>query len=171
MRAIISVILLIVTPLISHGQGVSRVGGWQWSVAGIFQESKKVDSAGGSTLNVDEEIGIGMSFGYNFSSRLTVGFDLDYLRPDYLAVLVDALAPANTTTINHEFTQFNTRIKGTFNLLETPFTPFLEAGFGWTFIDSNVADGRGCGGRDTSERAGQDRAKAFLCGGFAPVVA
>jgi opacity protein-like surface antigen len=128
-------------PLTSFAQGLNRAGGWEWSAAGVFQQSKKVGSEGGSTLDVDSGIGIGFSVGYNFSNRLTLGFDLDYLRPDYRAVLVDDQVPAGVTTIDHEFTQFNSRIKGTFNFMETPFTPFVEAGIGWTFIDSNVADG------------------------------
>ena len=142
MRAIITTILLMIIPFVSNAQAINRAGSWEWSVAGTFQQSKNVGSAGGSTLDVDSATGIGFSFGYNFSNKLTLGFDLDYLRPDYLAVLIDdTVMPAATTTINHEFTQFNTRIKGTFNLIDAPFTPFIEAGIGWTFIDSNVADG------------------------------
>lgn len=46
-----------------------------------------------------------------------------------------------TTVIDHEFSQFNGRIKGTWYMTDGPLTPYLEAGFGWTFVDSNVADG------------------------------
>jgi opacity protein-like surface antigen len=31
--------------------------------------------------------------------------------------------------------------KGTFNFLEGPITPYVELGFGWTAVDSNIADG------------------------------
>jgi len=141
MRAIITGILLVLVPLASNAQSIDRAGSWEWSVAGIFQQSKNIGSAGGSTLDVDSGTGIGFSFGYNFSNKLTLGLDVDYLRPDYRAVLIEDAIPPTSTTIDHEFTQFNTRIKGTFNLIEAPFTPFIEAGIGWTFVDSNVADG------------------------------
>jgi hypothetical protein len=35
---------------------------------------------------------------------------------------------------------FSYMFKGTFNLLEGPITPYAELGFGWTEMDSNVAD-------------------------------
>ena len=141
MRAIISTLLLILVPIVSSAQGVNRANNWEWSIAATFQQSKNVGSEGGSTLDLDTGTGIGFSIGYNFSNKLTLGFDLDYLRPDYRAVLIEDAMPPTSTTIDHEFTQFNTRIKGTFNLIDAPFTPFIEAGIGWTFFDSNVADG------------------------------
>lgn len=141
MRTTITVILLALVPVVSNAQTIDRAGTWEWSAAATFQQSKNIGSEGGSTLDVDSATGIGFSFGYNFSNKLTLGFDLDYLRPDYRAVLIEDAIPPTSTTIDHEFTQFNTRIKGTFNLIDAPFTPFIEAGFGWTFVDSNIADG------------------------------
>jgi opacity protein-like surface antigen len=141
MRKTVSTIVLAFMPFTAVAQGMDRSGGWEWSVAGVFQQSKNVGSEGGSTLDVDEGIGIGFSFGYNFSNKLTLGLDVDYLKPDYRAVLIEDAIPPTSTTIDHEFTQFNTRIKATYNLMDAPLTPFLEAGFGWTFVDSNVADG------------------------------
>ena len=141
MRAITITILLILIPAISNAQTINRADSWEWSVAGTFQQSKNVGSEGGSTLDLDSGPGIGFSIGYNFSNKLTLGFDLDYLRPDYRAVLIEDAMPPTSTTIDHEFTQFNTRIKGTYNFIDAPLTPFIEAGIGWTFFDSNVADG------------------------------
>jgi hypothetical protein len=64
------------------------------------------------------------------------------LRPDYTAVLVsDGVFPPETSVIDHEFSQFNGRIKGVFNFSEGPLTPYVEGGFGWSYFDSNVADG------------------------------
>ena len=141
MRAVVTTLILILVPLVSNAQGINRAGTWEWSVAGTFQQSKAVGSEGASTLDIDSGTGIGFSVGYNFSNKLTLGFDLDYLRPDYSAVLIEDAIPPTQTVVDHEFTQFNTRIKGTFNLIDAPFTPFIEAGIGWTFFDSNVADG------------------------------
>ena len=70
-----------------------------------------------------------------------IGADVEWLRPDYTAVLVNDLDPTDVTVINHELSQFNGRIKGTFHFTDGPLTPYVEAGFGWTYIDSNVADG------------------------------
>lgn len=141
MRVIAAAIILFATPGIVLAQA-DRSRSWEWSFAALYQESKSMGSQGGSTLDVSDDIGLGVNVGYNFSNRLTLGFDLDYLSPDYRAVLIDDSAmPAASTTIDHKFSQWNGRFKGTFNFLEGPFTPFVEAGLGWTNIDSNVADG------------------------------
>ncbi len=90
-------------------------------------------------MQIDNDLGLGFSFAYLVNDRLSIGADIEWLSPDYVATLVDDLG--GTSIIDHEFSQFNGRIKGSFNLLEGPFTPYLEAGFGWTYVDSNVADG------------------------------
>lgn len=142
MRAIITAVLLVCLPFVSpHAQGQNRAGGWEWAISGLYQGSESSGSAGSSTLAVDSAFGIGFNIGYNLSNKLTLGLDVDYLRPDYHAVLIEDAIPPTSTTINHEFTQFNTRFKGTFNFTDGPLSPFVEAGLGWTFIDSNVADG------------------------------
>jgi hypothetical protein len=141
MRAITAVIIFFAIPGIALAQG-DRSRSWEWSFAALYQDSKNMGSEGGSTLAVDGTLGFGLNFGYNLSNKFTLGFDLDYIKPDYRAVLVDDMVvPAASTTINHKFTQWNMRFKGSFNMLDGPFVPFLEAGLGWTYIDSNVADG------------------------------
>lgn len=141
MRAVIAVIILFVVPGIALAQG-NRANSWEWSFAVLYQESKSMGSEAGSSLNVDDDYGIGVNIGYNFTNHLTLGVDLDWLSPDYQAVLVDdTVTPPDTTTIDHEFSQFNGRIKGTYTFLDGPFMPFVEAGIGWTYVDSNVLDG------------------------------
>jgi opacity protein-like surface antigen len=68
-----------------------------------------------------------------------VGADLEWLSPDYKATLLND--QGETTIIDHKFSQFNGRIKATYNFSDGPFTPYVEGGFGWTYVDSNVADG------------------------------
>ena len=68
-----------------------------------------------------------------------VGADLEWLSPDYKATLLND--QGETTIIDHKFSQFNGRIKATYNFMDRPFTPYIEGGFGWTYVDSNVADG------------------------------
>ncbi len=141
MRAITAVIIFFAIPGIALAQG-DRSRSWEWSLGAIYQESKNMGSEGGSTLAVDDAVGFGLNFGYNLTNHLTLGFDLDWISPDYRAVLIDdTVMPADTTVIDHEFSQFNGRFKGTYSILDGPFRPFVEAGLGWTYIDSNVADG------------------------------
>lgn len=141
MRALSAVIILFAIPGIALAQG-NRANTWEWSFAALYQESESMNSTAGSSLNVSDDWGIGINFGYNFTNNIALGVDLDWLSPNYTAVLVDdSVSPPRTTTINHEFSQFNGRIKGTYTFGDGPFMPFVEAGIGWTYVDSNVLDG------------------------------
>ena len=132
--------LLIALPCISNAQS-NRSESWDMSVSAIFQDSKVIGGEGGSSLDIDSETGFGFNFAYHFNSKLSLGMDFEFLRPDYMAVIVDENGVLPDIVIDHQISQFNGRIKGNFNLMEGPFTPFLEAGLGWSVFDSNVADG------------------------------
>ena len=143
MRNILISTLILIMPAVSAGQSQQsdRAQGWDFTVAGIYQLPDVADGQGGSSLDVDNAWGIGFILGYNISNHLSVSAELDFLRPDYKAVLVDEDDSDNTITIDHSMSQFNSRFKGTFNFADGPLVPYIEAGFGWTKIDSNVADG------------------------------
>jgi len=140
MRWTVIGLLLLAAPGISFAQS-NRAGTWEWSVIGIYQDSSSSGGAGGSSLAVDSDWGLGFGFNYNLNNRFAVGADLEWVSPDYTAILVSDEVPPQLETVRHSLSQFNGRIKGTWNIMDGPFTPYLEGGIGWTYIDSNVADG------------------------------
>jgi len=141
MRVTATVLFFMAVPGLALAQG-DRTGSWEWSVGATYQESNSLSSEQGTSLDVESEYGIGFNLGYHLTNNLTVGFDMDFIKPDYRAVLVDdTVSPAETTIIEHRFSQWNGRFKGTYSLGNGPLQPFIEAGLGWTFVDSNVADG------------------------------
>ena len=140
MRNIAIAILVIALPCISSAQG-NRADSWDFSISAIYQDSKSIGGDGGSFLDVDSDVGFGLNFAYYLNSKLSFGMDFEYLQPDYKATLVDANGVLNDIVIDHEMSQFNGRFKGTFNFTEGSFTPFVEAGLGWSYFDSNVRDG------------------------------
>ena len=118
-----------------------RTGNWDFTFGALYQQGNDSTGLMGSTLDVDGVVGFGMNVGYNLNNHFNISADFDFLRPDYTAVLVDDSLPQNSTVIDHEFSQFNGRLKATWNILEGPLVPFVEAGFGWSTFDSNVTDG------------------------------
>ena len=140
MRTLLIVILLTTFPALASAQG-NRAGSWEWSFAAIWQDSASSGAEGGSNLKLDGELGLGINFGYNFTNKLYLGGDFEWLRPDFKATLIEDAPGSRSQTINHTMSQFNGRIKGTLTFLESPLSPFVEAGIGWSYFDSNVADG------------------------------
>ena len=153
MRKLFLSIFILVAPAISaaQGYGSGRAQSWDFSFGLIYQQADTaagpgdVDPAPKSSLEVDSEFGFGMNVGYHFTDHFNLSADFEFLRPDYTAVVITEPNPPDgsmeTTTINHRLSQFNGRLKGTYYFTDGPFVPYVEAGFGWTYIDSNVADG------------------------------
>ena len=143
MRALL-VTLIFLLPALTAAQGFgsqNRAQSWDFAIGAIYQGSESVGGEESSSLNVDNAWGFGFNIGYNFNSRLALSLDLDFLRPDYTAILTPEDPNDEPLRIDHRLSQFNGRFKGTFNLMEGPLVPYIEAGAGWTYVDSNVADG------------------------------
>ena len=150
---ILAIFMLVLSPALALAQW-SNSGGrsqtWEFSVGAIYQDSFSVGGTatdGGarvpntSSLDVSGQLGFTFNGTYNFTDHLALGVDFDFLRPDYTATLVPDDPNEDTLRINHTASQFNGRIKGTYNLMDGSFTPFVDVGIGWSNFDSNVADG------------------------------
>ncbi|MEX2123230.1 MAG: outer membrane beta-barrel protein [Woeseia sp.] len=139
MRIAMVFLLILAAPGLSMAQGYgsdgNKKGTWEWAIAAVLQDAENTGSTGGSRVDIDEGIGLGFGLGYYLTDRLVVGGDIEWLAPDYSAVLVDDNGAIST--FDHELTQFNFRFKGTYNFLAGPFTPYAELGAGWTYVDSN----------------------------------
>ena len=118
----------------------SRDGKWEFGLTLGNVSGETVTGNNGSYIDSGSSTAYGLSVGYNFSKRLALSGEIFWATPNYRASLVPDDGVGTPIEINHEMDLFNYALKGTFNLLEGPITPFLEAGFGWTNFDSNVSD-------------------------------
>ncbi len=133
-----SILLLCTFSLPAMAQG-ERASTWDVGVQVSNTGSLNLGGQQGSGLSVDSEFGFGFWGTYNFTNRLALGFDFNWTQPkyDYTYIPESTMMP---TTIRHRMDLFSIHGKGVFHFLEGPITPFVEAGFGWTSVDSNVAD-------------------------------
>ncbi|MDJ0812984.1 MAG: outer membrane beta-barrel protein [Woeseiaceae bacterium] len=143
---------LVLLPALASAQSFRVPGApqpWYISVAAVYQDGLSVGGEGGSAsptpdtsiTRVSSELGYGFNVGYNFNKNLALGLDIEYLRPDYKATLVSEDPNVSPTVIDHTLTQWNWRLKGTYNFSEGPLVPYVDLGYGWSNVDSNVADG------------------------------
>jgi opacity protein-like surface antigen len=149
---VLFIALITLLPMLAQAQSF-RVPGtpqpWYLSISAIYQDSLSAGGEGGaatavpdtSSLSVSSELGFGLNFGYNFNEHFALGLDIEYIRPDYKATLVPEDPLDDPVFIDHELTQWNWRLKGTWNLTEGPLVPYVDFGYGWTNVDSNVIDG------------------------------
>lgn len=140
MRKILFTALILTLPGLAAAQ-TDRSGSWDFSIGGVYQYGDSAGGEMGSSLTTDNTWGFGFYTGYHINNRFQIGADFDFLRPGYNLTMVSEDDPSDSQNIRHTASQFNGRLKATLNLMDGPFVPFVEVGYGWTYIDSNVADG------------------------------
>lgn len=127
--------------LLSAGANAqSRGEGWEFGADLLYQNSNDVDFDGGTTVAFDSDIGFSLWGGYRLSDKLEVQFGLDWTSVDYDASL--QLDPTGSIGVSGDIEAFTPFVKGNFNFIDGPFTPYLSAGIGWSFIDTNIPNGR-----------------------------
>jgi opacity protein-like surface antigen len=143
MRQIIVACFLFSLAAVAAAQTYERAGTWEAGFVVIDTGDDFLSGQQGTSLDLQSELGWGFWGGYNFNNHLGVSFDWSHVSPDYTLTYRrdNGGIPGQLETIRHTADIDNLHIKGTFNFLEGAFTPFVEAGFGWTWADSNVASG------------------------------
>jgi opacity protein-like surface antigen len=123
----------------AHAQS-QRAGQVEFTVGPAYSFSDSFQGRGGSSLDLSSRTGIRLGMEYFSSSKLSLGFDATWAKPSYDAELIpDDGSPA--ISISHRSNIFSGHFTGTYYFREGPVTPFVEAGLGWTYFDSNVSDG------------------------------
>ncbi|RKX45441.1 MAG: hypothetical protein DRP64_04720 [Verrucomicrobia bacterium] len=116
-----------------------RAGNWDFSLATIYQDSEIIMGPGDLTLDIKDRWGFGFNFGYNFTNHLALSFEFDFVSPSYELSGTDE--DGDFRTISHRMDMFNGLLKGTYNLLSGPITPFIDLSIGFSYTDSNIKDG------------------------------
>jgi len=120
----------------------SRAERWEFTVQMRYLDDKSMSFPNGSELDTNSDIGWGFGFAYNFNDHLSLGFDVGWNSPSYDATLVSADTPALASRRSSgELSTSSINLNLLYNFIAGPVTPFVAAGVGSTYIDSNVASG------------------------------
>ena len=141
MRAVLSIALffMCVSAVAAPGNRGPRAGQVEYSAAAVHSFSDSFQGLSGSSLDLASRTGLQFGIDYFVSSKLSVGFDVTWVRPRFDATLVpDDGSPS--VDISHRSTMFTGQFNGTYNFLESFITPYVEGGLGWTYFDSNISD-------------------------------
>lgn len=143
MRRFIAFCVLSLFAGIATAQVYEREGTWDTGFLLLDTGDDTINGDFGSSLTFKGDLGWGFYGNYNFNNHFALGVDWSHISPDYVLTYRQDVGglPGALQTIRHEGDIGNLHVKGTFNFLSGAFTPFVEAGFGWTWIDSNIADG------------------------------
>lgn len=130
------ILLLLSSGVMAQGE---RAGDWEAGFHVADTASLSLFGFGGVSMQVESSLGYGFSGAYNFSDHFALGLDASWRSPDYRARFVPD-GPGPTRVVNATMDVARIHLKAIYYILESSVTPFVEVGYGWTRIDSNIVD-------------------------------
>jgi opacity protein-like surface antigen len=119
-----------------------RSGRWEIMLGPQYTFERNLKLEGGTTGNIDDTVGLGFQFGYNFNEHFNIGGMFSWSNPDYQAVIQPS--PANSSAARTQTGSVETRtfgLVGTYHFLKSPVTPYFDSNVSGTNIITDIADG------------------------------
>jgi hypothetical protein len=116
-----------------------RAGDWDAGFHIADTASLSLFGFGGASMQVESSLGYGFSGAYNFSDHFALGLDVSWRSPKYRARFVPD-GPGPVRVANATMDVARVHLKAIYYFLESRVTPFVEVGYGWTRIDSNILE-------------------------------
>ncbi|MEJ2513806.1 MAG: outer membrane beta-barrel protein [Gammaproteobacteria bacterium] len=141
-----------------------RMDRWEFYFQTRLAMGETLDFDGGTTIRTDDDLGFGFGFGYNFTEQFSLAGEFAFNAVDYDGTLASGDdPPASPERIRGTVDTSSMQLVGTWHLTQgRPWTPYLNAGIGWTWVDTNIATGppeTGCW---------WDPWWGYICTGFVP---
>ena len=104
---------------------------WEFSLGTFYQLGTNVDGQEESTLDTDNEFGLSLGGGYNFTDRLATTFGLQWAGVGYDATAMDEDGAA--VDISGKYDSFTVSGNLVYYFSDGPLSPYIGAGIGWKF--------------------------------------
>jgi opacity protein-like surface antigen len=113
---------------------------WEFSLGTFYQLGTTIDGQEGAGLDTGNEFGLVIGGGFNFTDKLATTFDLKWAGVGYDATAMDEdSAPVD---ISGKYDSFTVSGNLVYYFSDTSqLSPYIGAGIGWTWIDTNVPNG------------------------------
>jgi opacity protein-like surface antigen len=119
-----------------------RAGSLEFILPVTYSSSTSFNGQGGSSADLNSDLGWGFGIGYNLNNHLQLNGIFTWATRSYNATIVQdtggTLGPRKASgTLDSSTIAFN----AVYYFIPSGFTPFVSAGIGSTFIDTNVPSG------------------------------
>jgi opacity protein-like surface antigen len=137
-----------------------RAGTWEFVLPITYASSKSFDGQGGSSAEVNSNLGFGLGFGYNVNNNFQLGGNVNWANRGFNATIVDANGAKTQAsgTMNSSAINFN----GTFFMSPGAIAPYVTAGIGSVWLDTNIPNGK------PSTGCWYDPWLGYICSTYAP---
>jgi len=122
-------------------QAFSRARTMEFILPVIYSPSTTVGGQGGSSADLNSDLGLGFGFGYNVNNHFQLSGLFNWSTRSYNANIVsdDGTTRRASGTLDTSTIAFN----ATYFLMSSNFTPYVSGGIGSVFVDSNIPSGQG----------------------------
>lgn len=118
----------------------SRAGTFETRLGILVQNSAEAEFNGGTQVEFDSDMGFKLGFAYHYTDNLEFGVNMGLGQTDYEAEIFGD-EPGESFGVRGDLEYTTLTVDGTWNILSGPFSPFLTATVGWTWVDTNIASG------------------------------
>lgn len=144
--ASIVVLLAAVFSTDADARYTKRSDRWESTFKLVHSQAERFDGEGGSSLDLKSDYGWGFSLGYNLNPHITLNYDFSFTTPTYTAYSTVDVGDGEPLAFQQKMETFESQFNVIYNLFASQFTPYIQAGAGWTYMDSNIANGPPVGG-------------------------
>lgn len=120
-------------------QAQTREGHWEFTLGSLYQLGTDLEFKGGSTMETSDDFNFVLTTGYHATDRLQTSFGLQFASIGYDADVIKD--DGSHVGISGSYDVWSMSGNLILNLMDGPFTPYVGAGIGWTWIDTNVPSG------------------------------
>lgn len=110
---------------------------WETRLGVNYLTTASTDFDGGTTAEFDSSFGFMVGIGYDLSKHFEIGANFSYDKRDFDADIAGDAA-GEVFPVSGELDAMGAMFDLTYNLMAGSFTPFLVAGAGWNWVDTNI---------------------------------
>jgi len=125
----------------AHAFKDSRDDKWEFFLSPQFTNSTTLEFDNGAKVDINDRSSIAFGFGYNINPHIELTTQFASSSSNYTGTIIkdDGSDTAEQFSANLYTSSINFGF--TYNILSSPFTPYVSANFGSTYIDSGIPTG------------------------------
>ena len=137
-----------------------RGGTMEFILPLMYTDSTTVNGQGGSSLRINADWSTGFGFGYNINDNIQINGLFSWSNRSYDATVMRA--DGTTSRYSNYMDTSTLGVNGVYYFMGGKVTPFISAGIGYTFIDTNIQNGL------ASSSCWYDPWYGYVCSSYVP---
>ena len=118
----------------------SRAETWEFFMPIRYVGGQTIDFDGGTKIDMASDLGWGFGFGYNMNEKIELTGEFSWMSNSYTVDYVTDV-PGTTVSATGDMDVSTMQFNFIYNFMPKTITPYISAGFGWAWVDTNIPTG------------------------------